>query len=78
MENKYSEDELICMEEFISDYISDEQCEDIAANDHNCRNCHCIDECYSLANNKCNSEWAESIDYGGCDSEEEFWEQLFD
>lgn len=78
MENKYSEDELVCMEDFISDYISDEQCKDIASNVHNCRNCYCIDECYALANNKCNSEWAESIDYGGCNSEEEFWEQLFD
>ena len=43
-----------------------------------CTSCDCIYECYMKANNRCNSEFAESIDYGGYDSEEEFWEQLFD
>lgn len=74
MENKYSEDELIYMEEFISDYISPDECD----YDMNCKSCECIDECYMQANNRCNSQWAESIDYGGYDSEEEFWGQLFD
>lgn len=78
MEKKYSEEELEYMADFISDYISKQECEDIMANNHDCKNCSCIDDCYGLANNKCNSEWAESIDYGGCDSEEEFWEQLFE
>ena len=78
MENKHSEDELSYMEDFISDYISNDQCNNIATNNHNCRNCSCIDDCYDIAHSKCDSEWAASIDYGGCDSEEEFWEQIFD
>ena len=46
----------------------------------NCKNCdnEQIEECYYKANNTCNSIFAESIGYGGYDSEEEFWEQLFD
>lgn len=27
---------------------------------------------YMEANSRCNSEWAESINYGGCDTEDEF------
>ena len=74
MKNKYSESELEHMSEFISDYIIPDECD----NDMNCKNCTEVDACYMRANNRCNSEWAESIDYGGCSSEEEFWEQLFD
>jgi hypothetical protein len=44
----------------------------------NCSNCVDIEDCYREANTRCNSEFAKSIDYGGCDSEEEFWEMLFD
>jgi hypothetical protein len=43
-----------------------------------CVNCEDIEECYHLASMRCNSEWAESVDYCGCKSEEEFWEMLFD
>lgn len=45
-----------------------------------CENCDIeqIEKCYYKANDICNDTFAESIDYGGCDSEEEFWEQLFD
>ncbi len=78
MKNKYSEDKLKSMTDFIPDYTSDQECGDIMDNNHDCKICSCIDECYGLANRKCNSEYAESIDYGGCNSEEEFWEQLFD
>ena len=74
MENKYSESELEHMSELISDYTSHDECD----YDMKCKNCECINECYIEANNRCNSEWAESIDYGGYSSEEEFWEQLFD
>lgn len=31
-----------------------------------------------IANCRCNSEFAKNINYGGYDSEEEFWEALFD
>ena len=74
MKNKYTESELEHMSDLISDYTSSDECD----NDMNCKDCINIDECYMRANNRCNSEWAESIDYGGYDSEEEFWKQLFD
>lgn len=74
MKNKYDKIELEHMSNLISDYVDNEECNC----DMDCKNCENIDECYMKANNRCNSEWAESIDYGGCDSEEEFWEQLFD
>lgn len=37
-----------------------------------------IEECYSFANDVCNHSFAESIGYGGYESEEEFWDNLFD
>ena len=79
MKKKYNEDELDSMVDFISDYISSRECnEEIVGNDMNWKTCDYIGDCYITANNRCNSEYAESIDYGGYDSEEEFWEQLFD
>lgn len=74
MKNKYDKSKLEHMSELISDYVTTEECD----YDMDCKNCENIDECYMKANNRCNSEWAKSIDYGGYDSEEEFWEQLFD
>lgn len=32
-----------------------------------------IKECYEIASGNCNSEFAELINYGGYNSEEEFW-----
>lgn len=78
MKNKYSKDELRYMINFISDYITEIECNDIIeGNNMDCENCSCIDDCYSMANDKCNSEFAESIGYDGCNSEKDFWEQLF-
>jgi len=42
----------------------------------NCSDCVCLEECYSKAIDKCDSEFAKSINYGGYSSEEEFWEML--
>ena len=46
----------------------------------NCENCDIeqIEECYYKANDICNDTFAESIDYGGYDSADEFWENLLD
>jgi len=60
------------MEDFIKDYID---CEN---GDYDCKNCSNNDECYMEANAICNHEFAESIGYGGYDSEDEFWESLYD
>ena len=42
----------------------------------NCKECSELEECYYKASVKSAHEFAESIDYGGYDSEEEFWENL--
>lgn len=41
-----------------------------------CKYCSDIDECYSEAIVLSNHEFAESINFGGYDSEEEFWDNL--
>lgn len=50
-------------------------CEEKYINNYDCSNCCEIEECYYDAVSIENSLYAESIDYGGYDSEEEFWEQ---
>lgn len=75
--SEYSKEELESMADLIIDYISKRECkEDLIGNDYDCVNCGNIEECYMEANSRCNSEFAESINYGGYDSEEEFWENL--
>ena len=75
--SEYSKEELESMADLIIDYISKRECkEDLIGNDYDCVNCGNIEECYMEANSHCNSEFAESINYGGYDSEEEFWENL--
>ena len=51
--------------------------EDECLNNYNCKNCGNIEECYWEAISRENSSYAESLDYGGYDSEEEFWDQTF-
>ena len=62
-----------CMKVVIMDYLDCEM-EDV----YNCENCPNNQECYSEASTMCNSEFAEMINYGGYDSEEEFWNNLLD
>ena len=50
--------------------IREEKC----INNYDCSKCCEIEECYYDAVSIENSLYAESIDYGGYDSEEEFWE----
>ena len=50
--------------------------EDECVNKYNCNKCGNIEECYWNAILKKNSLYAESLDYGGYNSEEEFWEQM--
>ena len=56
--------------------ITDELSECYNDCDFHCANCCDLEECYSKASIKSNHEFAESIDYGGYDSEEEFWDEL--
>ena len=79
MNKQFSEDDLESMTDLITDYISKRECsEDLIGNNYNCIQCCNIKDCYMKANSRCNSEFAENINYDGYDSEEEFWEQLFD
>lgn len=56
--------------------------ENMKENNSNCiydecnTDCPYIEYCHAEAVSKCNSEFAESLDFGGYDSEEEFWENL--
>jgi len=42
----------------------------------NCFDCDFLENCYHVARQREDSEWAKSIDYAGCSNEEEFWEEL--
>ena len=44
--------------------------------DFNCRDCCDLENCYIKASIKSSHEFAKSLDYGGYDTEEEFWENL--
>lgn len=67
------------MIDLIKEYLTIEDCEMLSGgNNFDCENCECSDECCSLANRRCDSEYADSVSYGGCDTEEEFWEQMLD
>ena len=56
--------------------------ENMKENNPNCiydecnTDCPDIEYCHTEAVSKCNSEFAESLDFGGYDSEEEFWDNL--
>lgn len=60
------------MVELIEEYsVEYEECERLG-----CAECNFLENCYFVAKQIEDSNWAKSINYGGCDSEEEFWEQL--
>ena len=58
------------------DVINDELTECEFNMNFDCKSCSELETCYFKASTKSNHEFAESIDYGGYDSEEEFWENL--
>lgn len=67
--------------DLIMEYITEDECSYSCDNKlFNCDLCSSFEECYIIADNKCNEEFndvfAESVDYGGYNNEEEFWEQL--
>ena len=44
--------------------------------EHDCMDCGDLEFCYTVALQKLNHEYAESLDFGGYDTEDEFWEQI--
>ena len=67
------------MIDYIREYLTKEDCiERSGGNNFKCEECYYKEECASIARQRCDSEYAESVDYGGYNSEEEFWEQIYD
>lgn len=79
MNKNYDDSDLRSMMDLIIDYITPKECrnKNSLVDNFDCKNCECIEECYFKANDICNSEYARSVNYGGCSSEDEFWEHLF-
>jgi hypothetical protein len=72
MENKYDDEEIEEMVELIDDYdVEYDNCERIG-----CSECSYLEDCYHVAIKRQDSEWVKLINYGGYDTEEEFWEEL--
>ena len=63
--------------EFIKEYITEQECgymcDDVI---FECESCSCFEDCYMKSCEKCDSELAHSVNYGGYDTEEVFWEQV--
>lgn len=61
----------------IKDNISEEECSYMCDDEpFNCVSCSCLEECCMKAEIRCDSDFAASINYGGYDTEETFWEQI--
>lgn len=72
MNNKYDEKDIKEMVDLINAYDGEyDICERIG-----CSTCSHLEDCYYVARQKQDSEWARLINYGGYDTEDEFWEQL--
>ena len=60
------------MKELITNEFSECEMDD----GFNCEKCCNLEQCYHKSSTKSSHEFAESLDYGGYDTEEEFWENL--
>lgn len=69
---EYAEDEKNDMVELIQEYnVEHDDC-----GRSYCDECCLLIDCYHVARQKEDSEWAKSLDYAGYANEEEFWEEL--
>lgn len=62
--------------EYMLDIIKSECMRDDFCMTKTCSECKDIEECYMKAVSASNHTFAESIDYGGYATEEEFWDNL--
>lgn len=61
----------------IKDCITKEECEYMCDDTlFNCDSCSSCEECYTKSCQRCNDTYAKSINYGGYNTEEDFWEQI--
>lgn len=58
------------------DVIKDELSEYELYNNFKCKKCVNLESCYLETSSKLNREHAESLNFGGYDSEEEFYDNL--
>lgn len=71
--------------ELIKEYISEEECLSTRGKGlFDCHNCEYLNECYTSAKseyNNCdytNHVFADAINFGGYDTEEDFWNELLE
>ena len=61
----------------IKEYITEDECNYMYDDElFYCESCSCLEECYMKSCERCNSNFAESVNYGGYNTEEIFWEQI--
>ena len=58
---------------YLKNNINKYECDE----NYDCKKCCKIEECYYLAIQREDSSYAKSLDYGGYDTEEEFWDQIY-
>ena len=75
MNRPYDIDDIDDIEEMI-ELIRNYDVEHDDCRRSHCRECSFLEDCHDIARQREDSEWAELINYGGYDTEEEFWEQL--
>ena len=62
----------------IKDSITEEECRFICDDElFDCAACSCFNECYMKAEIKSDSDFAVSIGCGGYNTEDDFWEQIY-
>lgn len=74
----FDEENLDFMVEVTEEYLTEYDCAELQNDESSCKSCSHLKDCYYVAMQQCDSQFAESIDYSGYDTEEEFWENLLD
>ena len=65
------------MKILIKEYINKEECDYMCDDEvFNCDECSNFEECYMKSCERCEIEFATSIDYGGYNTIDDFWEQI--
>ena len=61
----------------IREYITEKECNyECGYEVFDCKSCSNFEECYMKAEIRCDADFAESVDYGGYNTAEDFWEQF--
>lgn len=64
--------------ELITEYITKDECDFMSDGKlFDCISCSNFENCYIESCERCNIEFAKSVNFGGYNTEEDFWEQLY-